>query len=310
MTTPWVVLNKADISAGVGGCFPIYFVNSWPLGWYHDHGTSEVEWSTVCDLYYTILLHIIAYPVTYYYCFVITLFLHHCYILIRYYYIFIITCYYDIITCYYIIIMITSKLGHYYVIINSLSQMAEAGKNELIITSLISHRYYLFLPFLSITTSYQSDNLQMYRSRHWHSRRNRLRCCIPTLATLLGCQLSASALTDRQGLAWLFSGTSGPRSAPRSRLRVCLADWPRGSQVQTGHSNLPLYRSCKFYATQILSVVRSSWILTMVRQHMTIRVVSLSRFFRKAYNVSWGVWLLWPSVPVSILSAVLSMKSM
>ena len=71
-------LAKADTSAGAGVGCPMYFENSWALGWSRN---CEVKWSSVCDLYYILLLpinvsllHIITWPVVTYYCyFVITL---------------------------------------------------------------------------------------------------------------------------------------------------------------------------------------------------------------------------------------------
>ena len=81
-------LTSADSSRGAGDCCPMYFMNSWALGWSSD------PWSAIkcsgwqSDICYNTLLHIIPYYyIDHYYVLLCSLFLHNYYIIITHYYI-------------------------------------------------------------------------------------------------------------------------------------------------------------------------------------------------------------------------------
>ena len=142
---------KADTSAGAGDGCPMYFVNSWALGW------SRCQWSWMKLRVWPVLYIIISYwyiIITYYYLtcyyllwlfcyytvntlllhqtllcivtfFVITLLLHHFYILLLHHYYlllhFVLLHCYNLIITYYYIITYSYKIiiAHYYIIITS-----------------------------------------------------------------------------------------------------------------------------------------------------------------------------------------------
>ena len=133
MTTPSKKLTPVLVPGTAARC------TLWILGRWAGPKTREVKWSSVCELYYILLLpvsisllHIIIWPVIiYYYC----LLLHCYYIIITHYYIiydyvllqFLLShCYYIIITYYYII--------HYYLSLHFL----------------LLHRHYIIITYYNI----------------------------------------------------------------------------------------------------------------------------------------------------------------
>ena len=132
-------LASADSSRGAGDGCPMYFVNSWALGWSRDSWSamkcSVWSWLHIIFIYYTLYCIITFIIITYYYC------LHQNIIITHY----CISYYYRNITydykknCYVLLhhyfIIITPLLQHYYNIITSLLLL------------LLLHYYYIIIMY-------------------------------------------------------------------------------------------------------------------------------------------------------------------